>query len=60
MANATTPTANGGKKETAATTAPASSLTLSTPGEAAASPSAAEPGAPVPVGFSGTLVRIDH
>lgn len=58
MANATTPTANGGKKETAATTAPASSLTLSTPGEAPAS--AAEPGAPMPVGFSGTLVRIDH
>lgn len=47
--------ANGNKKEPGA---PASGLTLSSPGEA--TPASAAPGTPIPVGPSGRLVRIDN
>ena len=48
-------TTNGNKKEPGA---PASDLTLSSPGEA--TPASPTPGTPIPVGPSGRLVRIDN
>ena len=48
-------TTNGNKKEPEA---PASGITLSSPGEA--TPASAAPGTPIPVGPSGRLVRIDN
>lgn len=53
--NSATTTTNGNKKEPEA---PASGLTLSSPGEA--TPASAAPGTPIPVGPSGRLVRIDN
>ena len=48
-------TTNGNKKEPEA---PASGLTLSSPGEA--TPASTTPRTPIPVGPSGRLVRIDN